>query len=195
MGRFSKPRGMIITAIRHTLVDVPSGTCYGITDVPLAETFGDEAALILRQLENQHFNIVFSSPLSRCTTLASRIFPEREVISDHRLVELNFGDWEMQQWETIFNSPEGKIWFENYTHANCPNGESFADLISRVQLFLNDLQTMKYNQIVLFTHAGAIRALMCLFQQKTPEEAFNTPLKYGEIVNFIYGADPQPVTI
>jgi hypothetical protein len=29
-----------------------------------------------------------------------------------------------------------------------------------------------------------IRALMCLLQHKTPEEAFNTSLKYGQIVHF-----------
>ncbi|MFA5330589.1 MAG: alpha-ribazole phosphatase [Prolixibacteraceae bacterium] len=185
---------MIITAIRHTSVDVPSGICYGTTDVPLSKTFGDEATLILRQLKNQHFDRIFSSPVSRCTTLASRIFPEREVISDQRLVELNFGDWEMQQWETIFNSPEGKAWFANYTLASCPNGESFADLISRVNIFLDQMETTEDHQIIMVTHAGVIRTLMCLLQHKTPEEAFHTPLKFGEILNFNY-ADPQPATI
>jgi broad specificity phosphatase PhoE len=49
---------------------------------------------------------------------------------------------------------------------------------------LDDLEETRYEKIVLVTHAGFIRALMCLLQQKTPEEAFNTPLKYGQIVIF-----------
>lgn len=186
---------MIITVIRHTSVDVPNGICYGMTDVLLAETFDDEAVRILQQLGNQHFDIVFSSPLSRCTTLASRIFPEIKLVVDYRLKELNFGDWEMQPWETIFNLPEGKVWFADYIHATCPNGESLGHMITRARMFLDDLEETRYEKIALVTHAGFIRALMCLFQQKTPEEAFNTPLKYGEIINFNYGADPKPATI
>lgn len=177
---------MIITAIRHTSVNVSSGICYGITDVPVSDSFDNEAAQVAKQLKNQQFDVVFSSPMQRCTSLASRIVPERKVIPDQRLVELDFGIWEMLDWETIFNSSEGKIWFENYTQASCPNGESFAKLISRVKMFLNDLQIAKYNHIVLVTHAGVIRALMCLLQQKTPEEAFNTPLIFGQIIHFSF---------
>jgi hypothetical protein len=35
---------MKVTLIRHTRVGVPQGTCYGWSDVPLAETFEQEAA-------------------------------------------------------------------------------------------------------------------------------------------------------
>ena len=175
---------MIITAIRHTTVDVPSGVCYGITDVPLADIFGDEAALVLEQLKNQHFDVVFSSPLSRCTTLVSRIFSERMHVVDYRLKELNFGDWEMQQWDSIFNSPEGKAWFNDYVNIACPNGESMVNMIIRAKMFLDELEEKRYKKIVLVTHAGFIRALMCLLQQKTLEEAFQTPLTYGQILSF-----------
>jgi alpha-ribazole phosphatase len=184
---------MIIKAIRHTRVDITSGICYGITDVPLTDTFDDEATQILEQLKNQHFDIVFSSPLSRCTKLVSRIFPETMLVVNYRLKELNFGDWEMQQWDAIFNYPEGKIWFEDYINTACPNGESLVNMITRAKMFLDDLEETKYEKIALVTHAGMIRALMCLVQHKTPEEAFQTPLKYGEILNFSYAA-PKLVT-
>jgi alpha-ribazole phosphatase len=186
--RISKFEDMIISAIRHTSVKVPSGICYGGTDVPLAETFGNEALAISRQIENQKFDSVYSSPMKRCTLLSSEIFPGFLPLVDKRLAELDFGHWEMQSWETIFNSREGKTWFENYTQASCPNGESFAGLISRVRLFLNDLKTKNNIRVALVTHAGVIRALMCLLWQKTPEETFHTPLKYGEIVNFNFNS-------
>jgi len=177
---------MIITAIRHTTVDVPSGVCYGITDVPLASTFRNELEPIRQMLKGQVFDAVFSSPLSRCTCLATEIFLEGLLRIDQRLTELNFGDWEMMPWNTIFNTSEGKIWFQDYTLASCPNGESLIDLISRTKMFIDDLEEMKHDRIVLVTHAGVIRALTCLLQQKTPEEAFNTPLKCGQIVNFSF---------
>mgnify|MGYP003610094440 FL=1 len=177
---------MIITAIRHTSVDVPSGICYGITDVPLAATFQEETAQIQAEVGNRQFERIYSSPLKRCSQLASRLFPEKIIFPNDRLKELDFGDWEMQEWNTIFNSPEGKVWFEDYTRASCPNGESFAYLVTRVKSFLDELKAYENEPIAIFTHAGVIRALMCLLQQKTAEEAFNTPLKYGQIVIFDY---------
>ena len=35
---------MEVILIRHTSVDVPVGICYGQTDVPLKESFEEEAA-------------------------------------------------------------------------------------------------------------------------------------------------------
>ena len=175
---------MIITAIRHTSVDVPSGVCYGISDVPLAPTFRSELETIRRNLTGETFDAVFSSPLSRCTKLAAEISPEGPIRIDARLTELDFGDWEMQSWDTIFESPEGKVWFADYAHSACPGGESFTDLIKRGKTFLDDLKRTNFRNVVVFTHAGMIRALMCLLQHKTPEEAFNTSLKYGQIVKF-----------
>ena len=175
---------MKLTLIRHTSVDVPKGICYGITDVPLALTFRSELESIRQKLADKIFDAVFSSPLSRCTKLATELFPEEQLRIDHRLTELDFGDWEMMPWDEIFESPEGKVWFGNYTRACCPNGESLIDLISRTKMFLDDLKEMKHERIVLLTHAGVIRALMCLIQHKTPEEAFQTPLVYGQILSF-----------
>ena len=88
---------MIITAIRHTSVDVPSGICYGKTDVPLASTFRSELESIREKLTDDTFNAVFSSPLSRCTKLAKELFPERQIWIDQRLIELDFGIWEMTE--------------------------------------------------------------------------------------------------
>ena len=42
---------MKLTFIRHTSVDVPKGTCYGQTDVPLRDTFLQEAAEVSIRLE------------------------------------------------------------------------------------------------------------------------------------------------
>lgn len=183
---------MIITAIRHTSVDVPSGICYGKTDVPLAPTFRSELEQIKINLDGIEFDAVFSSPLSRCTKLAFEIFPVSRVKIDWRLRELDFGNWEMTEWDHIFKTAEGKTWFGDYAHSACQGGESFTDLIKRGKTFLDDLKQTNFKNVVLLTHAGFIRALMCLLQEKTPEETFNTPLKYGQIVNFIYG---QPESI
>ena len=175
---------MKLTLIRHTSVDVPKGICYGITDVPLAPTFRSELEQIRQKLEGKTFDAAYSSPLGRCTKLAEAVVPENRILTDHRLTELNFGGWEMTTWNTIFESPEGKIWFADYVNTHCLNGESFIDLIQRGKSFIEDLRHTTFSRIVVFTHAGMIRALMCLIQHKTPEEVFFTPLEYGQIINF-----------
>lgn len=175
---------MKITLVRHTSVDVPKGICYGITDVPLASTFRNEIEQIGKNLASVDFDAAFTSPLSRCTKLAAGILPDNHFLIDDRLTELDFGNWEMEPWNVIFESRDGKKWFADYVNVRCPGGESFTDLIQRGKSFLEDLHDTKYSRIVIFTHAGIIRAMMCLIQRKTPEEAFQTPLVYGQILSF-----------
>lgn len=175
---------MNLTAIRHTSVGVPSGICYGITDVPVASTFPEEAARIQEQLGNRKFDRIYSSPLKRCTQLASTLFPEENISLDERLKELDFGDWEMQSWDFVFNSSEGKIWFQDFTATRSPGGESFQDQINRVASFLNDLKTELFEEDLLVVHAGVIRALMCLLQAVSPEKAFDTRVDHGQVFNF-----------
>ena len=62
---------MDLIMIRHTSVGVPRGTCYGWTDVPVADTFEQEAAETLRDLQPlMPFDRVYSSPLTRARMLA-----------------------------------------------------------------------------------------------------------------------------
>ena len=175
---------MKITVVRHTSVDVPKGICYGITDVPLAPTFRGEMEQVRQKLGSTDFDFVYTSPLIRCTSLASEIISNQPIHTDSRLTELNFGDWEMAEWNVLFESENGKAWFADYINTRCPNGESFIDLILRTNLFLEDLRQIAVNRVLIFTHAGIIRAMMCLLQNKTAEEAFHTPLEYGQIITF-----------
>jgi len=175
---------MKLTLVRHTAVDVPKGICYGKTDVPLASTFLDEMETIRQKIGSSTFDCVISSPLARCTQLAELIVPGQRVSIDHRLCELDFGDWEMTGWDSIFVSQEGKAWFADYVNTRCLNGESFSDQIARTRSFLMAIRMSGYKNVLLLTHAGSIRAMMCLLQDMAPQEAFNTPLSYGQIVTF-----------
>ena len=129
---------MKVYLIRHTAVDVPSGTCYGQTDVPLKSTFETEAAQTLRNLSGTHFDHVYSSPLSRARRLAGYCgYPDPEC--DDRLMEINFGEWEMQRFDAI-SDPRLQEWFDDYFHVAATGGESFEDLYRRVAAFLDELK-------------------------------------------------------
>jgi len=173
---------MQLTFIRHTSVAVPKGICYGKTDVPLAGTFGNEAAQILENLNSERFDAVFSSPLSRYTKLAYEVFHDMEIITDRRLSELDFGAWEIFEWDSIFETRHGKEWFNDYVKTACLEGESFADLILRCESFLKFTRSSDFHNIAIVTHAGVIRAMLSLLQDISPEDTFYVPINFGQII-------------
>lgn len=177
---------MELTFIRHTAVRVDRTLCYGKTDVALADSFPDEQQAIIRALDGMPYDAVFCSPLSRCRRLAEGVvFKGRQIEFDDRLVELDFGDWEMAEWDSIFASPAGKTWFNDYVSVRCPNGEAFTDQIARMNSFLDSLRTSDHRHALVFTHAGCIRAALCLLHDKPPADAFATRLDYGQTLHFV----------
>jgi alpha-ribazole phosphatase len=173
---------MKITVVRHTSVAVEPGICYGQSNVDVAESFEMEAALVKTKLQHRCFDAVFSSPLSRCTKLA-RYCGFKEPVLDSRLMELNFGDWEMKVWNNI-NDPQLEPWYDDWVNEKTTNGESFRDQIERVNRFLNDLQTKDYQNIAIFTHGGVIRALQVILEQYPIQKAFEFQIEYGQINHF-----------
>lgn len=175
---------MIIIAIRHTRVDVPAGVCYGQTDVPLASTYADEMLAVKTQSDWYRFDAVYCSPLSRCRKLATDLFPRETIVYDERLMELNFGRWEMQHWDDMDQTPEAQAWFKDFVQVRTPGGESFQDQIDRTAAFLKDLEASPHKRVALVTHGGIIRALHCLIKGTKPSEAFQNKVNYGDVVEF-----------
>lgn len=170
---------MKIYLVRHTAVDVPQGTCYGQTDVPLKESFEDEATIVNKNLTNIDFDKAFSSPLSRCRRLSVFCGYEDATLDD-RLKELFFGDWETQRW----NEMDMSIWETDWINPPTPNGESFQQMYDRVASFFNDLKQEPYKSVVVFTHGGVISCARVYFEKVDINETFDLMPKYGEIVEF-----------
>ncbi len=174
---------MDVYLVRHTRPQVPAGVCYGQADVGLADSFETEWSMLKPKLEDLTRPLVFSSPLQRCAQLAQRAvdhFNFSTPLTDARLLELNFGDWELKSWCDI---PQGVVgeWTDEHVKQAPPNGESYADLHIRAKAFLADLARDKNNkQALIFTHAGVIRALVA--------EALNVPLREASRVEVNYGS-------
>lgn len=170
-----------IYLIRHTSVDVPPGTCYGQTDVPLKQTFPVEARLCQERIKGMQFDKVFTSPLSRCTRLAEFCgYPEAE--RRYELLEINFGRWEMQRYDAI-QDPTLQTWYDDYLHTRVPEGESFTDQYQRVSSFLEQLKQTPWKQILIFTHGGVLACAQIYSGQIKLEEAFSHIPAYGEMIS------------
>lgn len=174
---------MKVTLIRHTSVAVAPGTCYGQTDVPLRETFEQEASDTRQGLAGTHFDKVYTSPLSRCVRLAAYCgYPDAE--RDKRLMEINFGEWEMQLFDEI-KDPRIQLWYEDYHHVAATGGESFAMQYRRVAAFLDELRKEKHTHVALFVHGGVIICAQIYAGILKPEEAFEQLTPYGGVVEIL----------
>lgn len=175
-----------IYLVRHTTPDIAKGICYGASNLLVSKTFASESALIKRKLEGINFDLVYCSPLLRCTILADYLYPENYLI-DPLLTELHFGLWEMKSWDEIFHSAYGKDWMNDYLHLSCPEGESYPDLQNRIKKFialnLSPLSTVKEKNILIITHAGPIRVFLSFYGGITIEETFiKKDVNYGEVI-------------
>lgn len=173
-----------LTAIRHTRVEVPVGICYGQSDVPLASTYTGELEQVRLKLTGAEFDAVYCSPLSRCRILAGDLFPGVAIQFDERLMELNFGQWELQTWDNISPTPEAQAWFADYVEVRAPGGESFRDQIARTASFLDELRQKQTGRVAVVAHGGILRSLDCLLNGTEPLDAFQSKVDYGEVLRF-----------
>ena len=149
---------MAVTLLRHTRPAVAPGICYGVSDVSLAESFAEECDALIRTLPE--FDRIVTSPLSRCRYLAERISAgmNRPLTEDHRLREMDFGQWEGVGWDDI-PSAEIDAWAADFLHARPHGGESVAMLRARVRMALSDLRRLDGDSLVV-THAGVIKVAL-----------------------------------
>jgi len=170
--------------VRHTRVKVDKGICYGQADVPLADSYENELPLIKNQLESINVSALYTSPLNRCVRLATDLesVVGHPAIKAAELMELDFGDWEMQNWDQI-QDPLLNQWYEQYLSQPATGGESWLDLCHRVESFCQQLvHEHQGESLLIITHAGVIRAAQVLFQGIDGHKAFAQQIPYGAIV-------------
>jgi len=178
---------MEVYIIRHTRVNNPPNTCYGQSEVPLCDSFVDEVAQYKTSLPG-NFDQVFSSPLKRCHQLATKF--SEEVHTHPALLELNFGDWEMQQWNDI-DQVLLSAWMDDFVHTPPPHGESLASMYERVAHFYDNLRKQAYQRVLIVTHAGVIRCTWAYLLQIPLHNIFKIPVGYGEVFCAVVQENPE----
>ncbi|GAA3781004.1 alpha-ribazole phosphatase [Flavobacterium ginsengiterrae] len=173
---------MEIYLVRHTETICEKGVCYGQSDVDIAEPFEEIFKRIISELPRNA--VIFTSPLKRCAILAKHIQKNNNAISyqeDDRLKEMNFGDWELKNWDDI--SPEElNPWMEDFVNIRASNGESFTELHERTRQFLSDEISKIQQPVIIVAHAGIIRSIICHQTSLPLKEAFKNKIDFGEII-------------
>lgn len=108
------------------------------------------------------WQVVFSSPLQRCWRFAQGL--TSAPVSDARLQEMSFGDWDGRQITDVWREDHARIsaWSRNPATNTPPNGEPLAQVAARVGSFINEsLQQHSGKHLLFITHGGIIRVLLC----------------------------------
>jgi len=178
---------MEIYLIRHTTPQIEKGICYGQADIPLSKTFQEEASLLSMQLP-QNLDAWYSSPLSRCYRLTEILAKHMVPSTDHRLLEMNFGDWEMKKWDEI--NPEALAkWMNDFVNVAVPEGENFISLNQRVNEFMNDLIKTPHQKVAIVTHGGIIKSFVANILGLSLTDAFKITFDYASVTKVILHRD------
>ena len=167
---------MQLYLIRHPRPDVAPGLCYGRSDLALAEDAVVIAAALRLLLPG---NLpVFSSPLKRCRLLAEALHPAPRF--DQRLLELDFGAWEMRSWADIGRAAIDE-WAADPEAYTPPGGESVGAMRARVAGFLDDLAGSGLTGAVLVTHAGVMKVCAAELLGLAPENWLSLKFEFGSV--------------
>lgn len=161
-------KSYIIHFIRHgSIDDTLAGKYIGTTDAPLS----DRGRMDLRKLDYEYkypgTQVVFTSPLKRCTETAKILYPEQDPLVIDNLSECNFGEWEGKTADELKNDPDFEKWLAGDSSVKPPRGESNADFTRRVckmfESIVEGLMKTGTTESVIVTHGGVIMTLLAVY--------------------------------
>lgn len=161
-------KSYIIHFIRHGAIDETlSGKYIGTTDVPLS----DKGKMDLKKLDYEYrypgTQVVFTSPLKRCTETCRILYPEQNPLSIANLSECNFGEWEGKTAEELKSDPDFEKWLAGDNSVKPPKGESNADFTRRIcrmfESIVEGLMKTGTTESVIVTHGGVIMTLLAVY--------------------------------
>ena len=162
-----------LVCIRHGRTQWNKDKRYlGHTDIGILEESQTELLLVKEALEGRTFHKVFCSDLKRCRETLDLIYPSLpgQVVYDHRLREMDFGDWEGRTYDQLKHLSMYRDWLDNPQMVTPPGGESWGQFQQRLADFMDSLACVmkgNYNDntadpALLVTHGGVIRQLAAM---------------------------------
>ncbi len=151
--------------------------CLGHTDLGLTEKGTKQAELTAKRLSDVTVSAVYSSDLIRAynTAMPHANLRELSIITSQELRELYFGEWENRGVAELISEygdmfPVG--WRQHFASFTPPGGENVQACAVRMERELKRLAFCHLGgQIIIVSHAAAIRALWGRILGLSPEEA------------------------
>ncbi len=157
--------------VRHCETSAPAGALVGSTDA-------DVTAQGLRALDRLAPLLpggpCFCSPMLRTRRTLERLRRSgvcMQAVFDDRLREIDFGRWERKRFAEIAESDSDLLdaW-SAYSGFTFPGGEAVSSFVGRVGEMLAIFREHPARDLVVITHGGVIRTMICL--------ALNLPVRH-----------------
>lgn len=155
-----------------------AGRLQGSTDIMLNEEGVSVAKKTGEALKDTHFDVIFSSPLTRAYDTACYIRGDRDipVIKDERIKELCFGDLEgqvMSEMRKDENSHFQHFFDEPHLYVPDEKGETLEHLIERGRDFLIkeiEANEKNFKRVMIVAHGAMNKALMSHIKKNEIED-------------------------
>jgi alpha-ribazole phosphatase len=157
-------------------------TFIGSTDNELSEEGQQQAASMDAFLRPYHPERCFCSPLKRCIETI-RTFAAIPVEINPDLREIDFGHWEGKTFDQILEMDLEAVnrWSRLDPEFSFPGGERFNDFLVRIEHVATALASCPEKTILVVTHAGIIRALICYFLGLSPRNYLLFNIRFGSL--------------
>lgn len=169
--------------LRHGAIDNPDQGMVGQIDLALSRQGRAQARRWAKILEPIAFERIVASDLARTRDTATVVAGGRPVEPLPVLREINLGVWEGLTREQIKRRyPD--LWVARWQDLpNCrpPQGESFADLAQRVVPAVMAIGAAATGPVLIVTHAGVIRVVLCHLLGMDLANLFRIGLDYGAL--------------
>lgn len=176
----------LIYLIRHAQPDTTglgTGRIYiGHSDLILSDAGIETSKKLAKNLKNLKYNSIYSSDLKRAIQTAEIIGEASSVtpIVKEGFREINLGQWEglsLDYVKSVYPSLY-KQRGENLTNFTTPDGESFEHFSNNIWTNFSDLLSQTTGDIVLVSHAGVNRAIICKILSIGLEKQFQIEQSY-----------------
>jgi alpha-ribazole phosphatase len=183
-----------IYLLRHGAINSPGqGRRYiGWQNLALSDVGRTQAHAWADYFSSMSLDGIYCSDLTRCLEtariIAARCSLEPQALPELR--EISLGEWEGRRFDAVraADPHEFQRRGEQIAEHRPPGGESFNDLQHRVWPVFTKLASGAPQAILLVTHAGVIRVLLCRLLGMPLKNLFRIGLAYGtlSIVDFAH---------
>ncbi len=143
------------------------GRYIGSTDLPISEKGVQQAEDLAKRLEMYNPCCCFSSPMTRTRQTSDIVCSKLGIPCEFKkgLVEIDFGAWEGMTFAEIAKSYPEEVdrWSSEGMDFHFPAGDKSSEFSKRVQDVSSLLSQNPASPLLIVSHGGVIRTMICHF--------------------------------
>lgn len=144
----------------------------GRGDSPLTKDGIQRAKELRDRIKNIDIDVIYSSPIKRALNTANILRGNKniDIVTDDRLMEMCFGDYEGKKIDIIQKENPNwdiKLIMQGNVEICSPNGENLKEVRERISKLMNKIIAENIGKsILIVTHGITLKALMYYFKDK-----------------------------